>query len=56
MKLVRGEVVPEPAVHVGFMVVGDGGHDEKVMKALFKRFDDEKFVKVLSACKTRPRP
>ena|GEM_PF-2461428 len=44
MKLVRGEVVPEPAVHVGFMVVGDGGHDEKVMKALFKRFDDEKFV------------
>jgi len=26
------------------MVVGDGGHDEKVMKALFKRFDDEKFV------------
>ena len=44
MKIIRGETVPKPEKYTGFIVIGDGMHDEKIMKALFKRFNDKKFV------------
>jgi len=47
MRLVRGEIALEPEKHIGFIVIGDGSRDEKIMKALLRRFDDEKVVLML---------
>jgi len=43
MRLVRGERV-ELGELVGFLVLGDGAHDEKVVEALLERFDHRKAV------------
>ena len=47
MKLVRGEIAPEPEKHIGFIVIGDGSRDEKIMRALLARFNDEKAILML---------
>ncbi len=43
MKLERGKFVEREKL-VGFLVIGDGSRDEKVMRALFEVFDHAKIV------------
>ena len=42
MRLARGERV-EPERLIGFLVVGNGSHDEKLMRALLSLYDQEDF-------------
>jgi len=44
MNIIRGKPVPKLGIYLGFIVIGNGIHDEKVMRTLFKRFDDKAAV------------
>ena len=43
MRLVRGQLTTDAEL-AGFLVVGDGRHDEKVMRALLEKFDHRRTV------------
>lgn len=43
MRLIRGQALRGADV-VGFLVIGDGSMDERILKALLRKFNDEKIV------------